>query len=319
MPVTLADVAARAGVSPVTASRALRAPGKLTPAALARVEAAMRELGYVPNLVASALASARTQAVAILVPTIASAIFASTVEGASAILEPCGYAVLLAQSGYDPAREEQALRALLARRPEALVMVGAPATAAGAAMLRQAGVRVVETWELPDAPIDAAVGFDNRAVGEAVGQHLAAQGRRRLAFLGSADRRSLQRFAGFADAARAAGLPAPPQVMVAPPGSADAAAKQTAELGDADGVFTSTDAFAVGVLGALRCAGRRVPEEVAVIGLGDLEIGHHVVPTLSTVRIDGRRIGETAAEIVLGARDASRVDLGFELIRRGSG
>ncbi|MBX6322297.1 MAG: LacI family DNA-binding transcriptional regulator, partial [Rhodospirillaceae bacterium] len=102
--VTLAQVAKRAGVSMITASRALTAPEKLAPETRARVQAAMRELGYLPNLVAGALASARTRAVAVLVPTIANSIFADTVEGISAALEPRGYAVLLAQSGYDPAR-----------------------------------------------------------------------------------------------------------------------------------------------------------------------------------------------------------------------
>src|SRR5690348_5630908 len=96
--ITLAHVAARAGVSAITASRALTAPEKLAPETRARVQAAMRELGYLPNLVAGALASARSRAVAVLVPTIANSIFADTVEGVSAVLEPRGYAVLLAQS-----------------------------------------------------------------------------------------------------------------------------------------------------------------------------------------------------------------------------
>lgn len=317
--VTLAQVAARAGVSAITASRALTAPEKLAPETRARVHAAMRELGYLPNLVAGALASARTRSVAVLVPTIANSIFADTVEGVSAALEPRGYAVLLAQSGYDPVREEQALTALLARRPEALVMVGSPATEAGIALLRRAGVRVVETWVLPKAPIDAAAGFDNGAVGTAVARHFVALGRRRLAYVGGADVRGMLRFRGFCRAARAVGLRTPRKVIVPNPGSADAAANAAARLGDVDAVFASTDVYAVGALSALRESGRRVPEDVAVIGLGDLEIGRHAVPKLTTVRIDGRAIGTVAAELLLSSERGQVVDLGFDLIVRESG
>jgi len=317
--VTLADVAARAGVSAITASRALTAPGKLAAKTHARVLAAMRELGYVPNLVAGALASARTRAVGVLVPTIANSIFAGTVEGMSQTLEPRGYAVLLAQSGYDSYREEQALAALLAWRPEALVLVGSPETDTGATMLRRAGIRVVETWVLPKVPIDAAVGFDNMAVGAAVAKRFIAAGRRRLAYLGGDDVRGMLRFAGFRRVARDAGVPLPRKVIVSSAGSSDAAAREVPRLGDADAVFTATDAYAAGVLTGLHAAGRVVPQDVALIGLGDLEIGRHIIPPLTTVRIDGWRIGETAAELVLSAGTSKVVDVGFEFVVRASG
>ena len=165
----------------------------------------MRELGYVPNLVAGALASARTNSVGVLVPTIANSIFADTVQGLSDELEPLGFAVILAQSRYDAAREDRMLAALLSRRPEAIIMVGSPATEDGARLLRRARIPVVETWELPDAPIDAVAGFDNYEAGVAVARHLIAQGRRRLAFIGGDDPRATRRWIGFSEAALAAG------------------------------------------------------------------------------------------------------------------
>src|SRR5690349_4249581 len=128
-PPTLDAVAKRAGVSPITVSRVVRQPGLVSDDTRLRVEAAMRELGYVPNMVAGSLASARTRSVGVLVPTIANSIFADTVQGLSEVLEPLGFSVILAQSGYDDVREERMLSALLSRRPEAIIMVGAPATA----------------------------------------------------------------------------------------------------------------------------------------------------------------------------------------------
>src|SRR5438552_2745098 len=142
--VRLADVARRAGVSAITVSRVLRTPEKVAPVTRARVSVAMQELGYVPNLVAGALASARTRGIAVLLPTIGNSIFTSTVEGLASALEPRGYALLLAESGYDPVREERMLTALLARRPEALIIVGSPATLAGIALLKRAAIPVVE-------------------------------------------------------------------------------------------------------------------------------------------------------------------------------
>ena len=110
---TLSAVAKLAGVSSITVSRVLRLPGLVAPETRGRVEAAMRELGYVPNQVAGSLASARTSSVGVLVPTIANSIFADTVQGLSDELEPLGYAVILAQSRYDAAREDHMLAALL--------------------------------------------------------------------------------------------------------------------------------------------------------------------------------------------------------------
>src|SRR4030088_2043864 len=127
---TLSAVARLAGVSSITVSRVVRLPDLVAPETRGRVEAAMRELGYVPNQSAGALASgARTRSVGVLVPTIANSIFADTVQGLSDELEPRGYAVILAQSRYDAAREDHMLAALLSRRPEAIIMVGSPAPA----------------------------------------------------------------------------------------------------------------------------------------------------------------------------------------------
>src|SRR6201987_1676405 len=155
---TLSAVASLAGASAITVSRVVRLPAMVAPQTRAKVEAAMRELGYVPNQLAGALAGARTKSVGVLVPTIANSIFADTVQGLSDELEPLGYAVILAQSRYDPAREDRMLSALLSRRPEAIIMVGSPATEEGARLLRRGGIPVAGTWDLSAPPIDGRAG-----------------------------------------------------------------------------------------------------------------------------------------------------------------
>jgi LacI family transcriptional regulator, gluconate utilization system Gnt-I transcriptional repressor len=319
---TLSAVAKLAGVSSITVSRVVRLPRLVAPQTRLRVEAAMRELGYVPNQVAGSLVSARTRSVGVLVPTIANSIFADTVQGLSDELEPLGYAVILAQSRYDAAREDHMLAALLSRRPEAVIMVGSPATADGDRLLRRARIPIVETWELPAAPIDAVAGFDNYEAGRAVARHLVAQGRQHLAFIGGDDPRATRRWFGFRDAAMAAGMNEPRRLILDRNASGSVVA--LARLPGVDAVFAANDAHAVGFMAGLREAGLlrngpAVEQPVAVIGLGDLEMGRLIAPRLSTVRIHGDAIGRTAATLMLTRTGPRLVDLGFELVLRESG
>ena len=323
--VRLEDVARAAGVSTITVSRALRTPDQVAPRTRARIEEAAARLGYVPNLLAGALASARTHTVGVLLPTIASSIFAATINGLTEVLEEAGFALLMAQSGYDPGRERRVLAALLGHRPAAVVSIGAPLAPESAAMLTAAartGTMVVETWEVPAHPIGSAVGFDNEAVGAAVANRFAAAGRRRLVFAGGSDPRASARFAGFDRAARAAGLAPPPRVDLPSPSVMDDAAEACGRdpaLAAADAVFASTDVFAVGLLTGFRRLGRVVPRDVAVIGLGDLDVAHHAVPALTSVRIDGAAIGRRAAALILEEAGSVRLDLGFDIVARDSG
>jgi LacI family gluconate utilization system Gnt-I transcriptional repressor len=319
---TLSAVASLAGVSAITVSRVVRLPEMVAPQTRAKVEAAMRELGYVPNQLAGALAGARTKSVGVLVPTIANSIFADTVQGLSDELEPLGYAVILAQSRYDADREDRMLSALLSRRPEAIIMVGSPATEDGARLLRRAGIPIVETWELPSAPLDAVAGFDNFAAGVAVAKHLVAQGRKNLAFIGGDDPRATRRWNGFSDTALAAGIKPPRRLVLDRNASGSVAA--FAELPGVDAVFAANDAHAIGFMAGLRKAGllRDGPgptQPVAVVGLGDLEMGRLISPSLSTIRVHGDAIGRTAAKLILSHEGPRRVDLGFELVLRDSG
>ena len=203
-------------------------------------------------------------------------------------------------------------------------MVGSPATEDGARLLRRAGIPIVETWDLPAAPIDAVAGFDNHAAGVAVARHLIAQGRQSLAFIGGDDPRATRRWNGFNDTAPAAGAEssAPVDPRIATP---RAASRRWPSLPGVDAVFAANDAHAIGFMSGLR-DGRTVArrtsaaeQPVAVIGLGDLEMGRLIAPSLSTIRVHGDAIGRTAAELMLTRDGPRHVDLGFELVLRDSG
>jgi LacI family transcriptional regulator, gluconate utilization system Gnt-I transcriptional repressor len=190
-------------------------------------------------------------------------------------------------------------------------------------LLRRAGIPVAETWELPAAPIDAVAGFNNYEAGVAVARHLVGQGRNNLAFIGGDDPRAKRRWNGFNDTAQALGAPEPRRLVL--DRNATGSVVALAELPGVDAVFAANDAHAIGFMSGLRKAGllRNGPpaaeQPVAVIGLGDLEMGRLIAPSLSTIRVNGDAIGRTAAKLILAREGPRHIDLGFELVLRDSG
>ena len=322
--VRMHDVARLAGVSPITVSRALNQPDKLTEATRRRVAEAIARVGYLPNLTAGSLASNRSRIIAAIVPTIANSIFADTVQGLSDGLARDGYQLLLGQTGYSDTTEEQLIRAFLGRRPDALVLTGIVRSAAARALLRNAGIPIVETWDLADDPIDLLVGFSNRAAGAAMAEYLSGRGHHRIAFVGGGDQRSQARRAGFAQAlgpARAVCVTLDGQASV--PAGRAALHDVMAQAPDVRAIFFSTDVLAIGALLECRRLGWAVPERIAIAGLGDLPLAAEMIPALTTIEIRGYAIGARAASMLLrrlgGETVEPRVvDLGFRIIARDS-
>jgi LacI family gluconate utilization system Gnt-I transcriptional repressor len=325
------DVARRAGVSPMTVSRALRDPDKVAPATRARIASAVAELDYVPDLIASGLAAKHSRLAAVIVSTLEQSIFASTIEGLTTVLGGAGYAVLLGSSGYSSEVEENLVRATLGRRPDGLMLTGDLHTAAARRLLRASGVPVVETWELPAEPIDLAVGFSNRAAGAAMVEALHGFGYRRIALVGTGgagDRRAQLRREGYRQAIEALGI-GPPRELILPDGVASITQGpqllQTLRRDhpDADAAFCVVDSLAAGLLLACRRAGIAVPTELAIAGFGDFEIAHPAALDLTTVRVSGREIGRLAGEMLLARMTDQAVepavrDVGFSIVRRSS-
>lgn len=326
---TLVDVARVAGVSPITVSRALGRPEVVTAITRKRVQEAVRATGYVPNLAAGSLASSRSRLVAIFLPTIANSIFADTVQALTDCLAAAGYQTLLGLSGYQPEQEEALLEAVLGRRPDGIVLTGTEHTKASRERLARVGIPVVEAWDLCPKPLDMLVGFSHEQVGQAVAQYLLGKGYRRVSVVSLDDPRGLRRYRSLVQALAQGGvadvaaeiLPAPATLEVGRVGVSRLLQRGVA----GDVVVCSSDTVAQGVLAEAASRGVRVPEDLAVMGFGDLSSAAHSHPPLSTVRVDGPRIGCAIAEALLAriadpalARQPLRLDVGFELIERGS-
>jgi LacI family transcriptional regulator, gluconate utilization system Gnt-I transcriptional repressor len=320
------EVAARARTSPITVSRALRQPGKVAPQTLARILAAVDALGYVPNASASSLASRRSGILAVLVPTIGNSIFSETVRGVADAVGDADLHLLIGDYGYSDDKERRLVRALIGRQPDALVVIGAVHDAAMRDALRRLGSPVVETWELSDDPVDAVVGFSNFDAGAAVARHFVARGRQRCAFVGGSESRATARRTGFTAALTSAGA-APPEIATTTDISIGTGRRA---LGDIlarapaiDAVFFATDVLAVGGLLECRDRGIAVPERMALVGLGNLEIGRELQPALTTIEVPAHEMGRRAGQLILarlaGEQAAVRiVDLGFSLLARGT-
>jgi LacI family transcriptional regulator, gluconate utilization system Gnt-I transcriptional repressor len=325
------DVARRAGVSQMTVSRALRTPDKVAPGTRARIVAAVAELDYVPDLVAGGLAAKRSRLVAVIVSTLENSIFAAMVEGLTRVLRDEGYAVLLGASGYSRDTEEELIRAALGRRPDGLVLTGDLHTPVARRLLQVSGIPVVETWELPEAPLDLAVGFSNHQAGAAMVHTLYGCGYRRIAFVGTAaedDRRGRLRREGYRAmlAELGAGPPRELTLPVTVAGITDGPVALDALLAthpDTDAAFCVVDGLAAGVILACRRCGVDVPGRLAVAGFGDFDLAQPTGLDITTVRVSGLEIGNFAGTLLLtrlrGERVARAVhDVGFSIIRRSS-
>jgi LacI family gluconate utilization system Gnt-I transcriptional repressor len=329
---TLRDVAALAGVAPITASRALNTPKAVSEQILLRVKNAVEQTGYVPNMLAGGLASRKSRLVAAVIPTISGNVFLEMVQSLTSSLAACGYQLMLGQSGYEDSREDQLLETIIGRRPDGVVLTGIMRSAQGRQRLLTSGIPVVETWDLTPNPIDMLVGFSHEKVGEAVARYLHARGKRRVATLSANDQRAQRRMKAFSDTAVSLGMTAPGETAVpgwlltAPTnvGMGRAGVRELlARHPDVDALFCSSDMVALGVLTEAQAQGIDVPGRLAVVGLGDLSFSRDLHPALTTVRIDGARIGATAAKFIVDRSEEREVrdgivDIGFSIVERDS-
>ncbi|WP_137935924.1 LacI family DNA-binding transcriptional regulator [Chitinivorax sp. B] len=326
---TLSDVAKAAGVSPITASRALRGVASVAPELVERVKAAADSLGYLPNPAARALASARSNAVVIVVPSLSNAVFIDTLEAVQRALQPEGFEVLIGNTHYSRDEEERLLRNYFTQRPSGLIVTGFDRTENARRMIETSGVPCVYMMELANATGVHCVGFSQHDAGAIVARHLIASGRKRIAYVAAQlDPRTLQRGEGFRQVLIEHQLHDPSLELLSPaPSSVAMGAQLFQDLlkrhSDIDAIFFGNDDLAQG--GLLEAIRKKIeiPDRIAVVGFNDLPASAEMVPRLTTIRTPRAAIGLRASQLLLqlmqGQAPAQPViDLGFELVVRES-
>ncbi len=323
---TLAQVARIAGVSEITASRAMRGTTLVAQDTLARVQAAAQALNYVPNRLAGTLAGGQSRQVAVVLPSLSNSVFADVLKGLETRLEQDGYHVILGVSNYDPAHEERLITELLTWRPAGLVLAPAESTPGSRRMLAASGLPVVEIMDIDRAPVDVAVGLSQRAAGQDMARFLLQRGYRRMAYLGhdiSVDPRARARRDGFCAALAEAGLTLEAMLLLPGPSSVGLGRKGTAQLLDrlsvgGLAVCYSNDDMAVGGMFHAMAQGLLVPADLALAGFNGLSIGQALPQPLTTIESRRVLIGEQAASCVLNRLHGLAIDpvqnVGFRLI-----
>lgn len=324
---TVREVAQAAGVSMITVSRVINTPQQVSPATLQKVTAAIDALGYVPNLMAGGLRLSRSHLVMVLVPSITGSLFGGMLTELTRSLEARGYQLMVGQSGYDSPREDALLRAIIGRRPDGIVLTGVMHSPQGRQQLKASGIPVVETWDSTDTPIDMLLSLSHDAIGAAVSRYLHAAGKTRQAVLSGDDARARLRANSLVRTAVELGLPEPlVHYMPAPTthaqGRAGLRALQQAGQG-IDAVFCSSDLMAAGVLTEAAVQGLSVPQQLAVVGFGDMEIAASMSPSITSVHVDGAAIGAQAADMIAQRANGqwpaqSVVEIGFQIVARDS-
>lgn len=305
MPVTIADVAARAGVSKTTVSRVLNGKGELDATTAARVRQIIDELGYVPSARAVGLARGRTRVVGMLVPEVTWPWMSSVLQGAVDLLEGAGYGLML----FTCNRGEASMRAF-ASRASARYVDGVLAIEPEGALeimaeLRAGGLPVILIDDRGDGPRFPSVTTTNREGAAAAARHLLELGRRRPLVIRGVERFGCtrERLLGFSQVYSDAGLPLPSEMIMEGDFSfAEGAAATSRALTSGvsfDSIFAHNDLLAGGAMHALRAAGLRVPQDVAVVGFDDIDYARYTEPPLTTVRQPMREMGECAARLLV--------------------
>ena len=323
----LSDVATDAGVSPATVSRAISQPRLLSPETLARVRASAQRLGYRPDAAARALASGRSMTIGAVMPTLDNQIFSRALQSMQSTLATSGYPLLVASHDYSAAAETDAVRNLIGRGVDGLMLVGAERAAETNALLADAEIPFVLTWRTN--PGQTGVTVDNAHAGRLAAQHLYQLGHRRIGMVTGRttfNDRQRARLEGVRAFLGEVGLALPDWLHSAQPttlAGGRTGAASLLELADPPtALIGGIDLIAIGCMVEAQARGLSVPGDLSVVGIDNLDMSAHTAPSLTTVHVPTALIGAEAARILIGLIDCkpggTALDLPVELVVRRS-
>jgi LacI family transcriptional regulator, repressor for deo operon, udp, cdd, tsx, nupC, and nupG len=320
----ISDVARFAGISTATVSRTLATPEKVSAGTREIVMRAVREIGYVPNSAARNLRTNTTKTILAVLPDFSNVFFSRVLRGISDTLVARGYSLIIADTRNNPAREAQYAQFVLAGRVDGILLLNGRSLLSGKAPM----IPTVSLCErIPGTPFPH-VETENRKSARAMTAYLATLGHQRIGYVRGPIKNVLERerFAGYRDALRAAGLRYDAALVTSgdftlESGEAAAETYLLAKLPDA--IFACNDEMAMGLIRGLCAAGVIVPRDVSVAGFDDIEFAEAYNPPITTVRQARREIGERAADLLLKLIDGERpgqreTRLGAELVVRKS-
>lgn len=315
-PLTLRDVSEASGVSEMTVSRVLRNRGDVSDRTRERVLAAAKDLGYVPNKIAGALASQRVNLVAVIIPSLSNMVFPEVLTGINQVLEDTPLQPVVGVTDYLPEKEEQVLYEMLSWRPSGVIIAGLEHSDAARAMLQNAGIPVVEIMDVDGRPVDAMVGISHRRAGREMAQAILKAGYEHIGFMGTKmplDHRARKRFEGFTEALAKAGVEIEDRAFYSGGSALLKGREMTEEMlarsPDLDFLYYSNDMIGAGGLLYLLEQGIDVPGQIGLAGFNGVDLLQGLPRKLATMDACRLEIGRTAARIIAHALDADNSEI----------
>ncbi len=326
---TLHDVAGKVGVSPRTVSRVVNDEGGYSEQTRRKVMAAVDELHYRPNMVARALITKRSGTVGLVGGDMTDPFFPALAEGIQQRARGAGQTMFFASTGSDPERQAEVLRSFWVRAVDGVIVFPALDSIDQLTDYGERGLPIVVVDDFLEAPNVACVSFDLEGGGGLAATHLLDRGCQQMGVISAtvSPPRRRHRERGFLRTlADTRGDHRPPAMAQTDPtvkGGEAGLAELLAQMPDLDGVFAYNDLVAIGAVRAAVASGRRVPEDIAVVGCDDIEMSSYVTPALTTIRLDRSRLSAEAVAALsdlIGSPGAQRetVVLPVELVVRES-
>ncbi|WP_279022668.1 LacI family DNA-binding transcriptional regulator [Gibbsiella quercinecans] len=303
--VTLADVAQLAGVGTMTVSRALRTPEQVSDKLREKIEAAINELGYLPNLAASSLASASSYTVAMVVPSLSEFGCAGMFAGLQHVLQPAGYQIMLAESQHHLEREEKLLETLLSYNLAAAVLLSVEHSQNTRNALKIANIPVVEIGAIRADPIDMNIGIDYVAAMYQLTQTVIASGYQNVGLLCANQEQWIfqQHLQGWHKALLHNHMSPHRVINAAQPASFSIGAQQLPEFllawPELDALVCAADELACGALYECQRRHIKVPDQLAIVGFGNSDASRVCQPPLTTMTVPHKEIGIQAGKALL--------------------
>ena len=305
-PLTLRDVSQASGVSEMTVSRVLRNRGDVSQNTRDKVLLAAKQLGYVPNKIAGALASQRVNLVAVIIPSLSNMVFPEVMTGISEVLETTDLQPVVGVTDYLPEKEERVLYEMLSWRPSGIIIAGLEHSETSAMMLKASGIPVVEIMDIDGSPGDAMVGISHRRAGREMAVSILKAGYRKIGFLGTKmplDHRARKRFEGFTEALAKSGVEVTDQEFYSGGSALVKGREMTQELlrrnPNLDFLYFSNDLIGAGGLLYLIEKGISIPNQIGLAGFNGVELLQGLPRQLATMDACRSEIGRKAAEMVV--------------------
>jgi LacI family transcriptional regulator len=309
MPVRLKDIADDLGISMITVSKVLRDKPDVSEQTQRRVLQRVKEVNYRPNMMARGLASGKSYTVGLIVPDLVHTFFAELAKGLSGALRRHSYQLVLASAEEDPNLERDEIDKLLARGVDALLIASCQTDPKGLSALARGNIPYVLIDRMLPKLKAHFVGTNDLEAGYIATEHLIQLGRERIAHIGGAlISTSVDRLKGYRNALEAHGIPYREEYVAIRAKLEDAGDQAGRSAMDAlrqlkkrpDAVFCCNDLTAVGAIRSLLAHGLRVPQDVAVIGCGNLRLSSYLEVPLSSIDQSTQQLGEQAANMALG-------------------